>query len=60
MMSRVLRVPDEKFRDKVHKTMYENLTTFCVRPGKSRQCRPGRRPGQALRPLTGRADAQGT
>jgi len=28
MMSKVLRVPDEKFRDKVHKTMYENLTTF--------------------------------
>ena len=28
MMSKVLRVPDEKFRDKVHKTMYENLTTL--------------------------------
>lgn len=28
MMSRVLRVPDEKFRDKVYKTMRENLTTF--------------------------------
>jgi len=28
MMSKVLRVPDEKFRDKVHKTMQENLTTF--------------------------------
>lgn len=28
MMSKVLRVPDEKFRDKVHKTMYENLTTI--------------------------------
>jgi lipoate---protein ligase len=28
MMSKVLRVPDEKFRDKVHKTMRENLTTF--------------------------------
>jgi lipoate---protein ligase len=28
MMSKCLRVPDEKFRDKVHKTMYENLTTF--------------------------------
>jgi lipoate---protein ligase len=28
MMSRVLRVPDEKFRDKVYKTMSENLTTF--------------------------------
>jgi lipoate-protein ligase A len=27
-MSKCLRVPDEKFRDKVHKTMYENLTTF--------------------------------
>ncbi len=28
MMTRCLRVPDEKFRDKVYKTMYENLTTF--------------------------------
>ncbi len=28
MMSRVLRVPDEKFRDKVYKSMRENLTTI--------------------------------
>lgn len=28
MMSRVLKVPDEKFRDKVHKTLKENLTTI--------------------------------
>jgi lipoate-protein ligase A len=28
MMSRVLRVPDEKFRDKVFKSMRENLTTI--------------------------------
>jgi len=28
IMSKCLRVPDEKFRDKVYKTMYENLTTF--------------------------------
>jgi lipoate-protein ligase A len=28
MMTRVLRVPDEKFRDKVYKTMYENLSTI--------------------------------
>jgi lipoate---protein ligase len=28
IMSKCLRVPDEKFRDKVHKTMYDNLTTF--------------------------------
>jgi lipoate-protein ligase A len=27
MMSRVLKVPDEKFRDKVYKTIYENLST---------------------------------
>jgi lipoate-protein ligase A len=27
MMVRTLRVPDEKFRDKIHKTMYDNLTT---------------------------------
>lgn len=33
MMSRCLRVPDEKFRDKVHKTMYENLTTFLRETG---------------------------
>lgn len=26
-MARILRVPDEKFRDKIHKTMGENLTT---------------------------------
>lgn len=34
MMSRVLRVPDEKFRDKVYKTMSENLTTFLRETGK--------------------------
>ncbi len=34
MMTRVLRVPDEKFRDKVHKTMYENLSTFLRETGK--------------------------
>lgn len=28
MMVRSLRVPDEKFRDKVHKTMYDALTTM--------------------------------
>ncbi len=28
MMSRVLKVPDEKFRDKVHQTLKENLTTI--------------------------------
>lgn len=27
MMARVLKVPDEKFRDKVHKTIYDNLST---------------------------------
>jgi lipoate---protein ligase len=27
-MSKVLRVPDEKFRDKVYKTLSENLSTF--------------------------------
>lgn len=34
MMSKCLRVPDEKFRDKVHKTMYENLTTMLRETGK--------------------------
>ena len=33
-MSKCLRVPDEKFRDKVYKTMYENLTTFLRETGK--------------------------
>ena len=28
MMSRVLNVPDEKFRDKVHKTLRDNLSTI--------------------------------
>jgi len=28
MMSQVLKVPDEKFRDKVHQTLKENLTTI--------------------------------
>lgn len=28
MMARVLKVPDEKFRDKVHKTLKENLSTI--------------------------------
>jgi lipoate-protein ligase A len=28
MMSRVLNVPDEKYRDKVHKTLRENLSTI--------------------------------
>jgi len=34
MMAKCLRVPDEKFRDKVYKTMYENLTTFLRETGK--------------------------
>jgi len=34
VMSKCLRVPDEKFRDKVHKTMYENLTTFLRETGR--------------------------
>jgi lipoate-protein ligase A len=28
MMARVLKVPDEKFRDKVHKTIHDNLSTI--------------------------------
>ena len=28
MMARVLKVPDEKFRDKIHKTLKENLSTI--------------------------------
>ncbi|MHC1740568.1 MAG: biotin/lipoate A/B protein ligase family protein [Anaerolineaceae bacterium] len=34
MMSKCLRVPDEKFRDKVFKTMFENLTTMLRETGK--------------------------
>lgn len=33
MMAKVLKVPDEKFRDKVHKTMEENLTTILRETG---------------------------
>ncbi len=33
-MSRILKVPDEKFRDKVYKTMEENLTTMRRELGK--------------------------
>jgi len=28
MMTRILKVPDEKFRDKIHKTMVDNLSTI--------------------------------
>ena len=59
MMSKVLRVPDEKFRDKVYQTMTENLTTM--------QRETGRRPDtaelttifvQRLEPLIGPLVAQ--
>jgi lipoate-protein ligase A len=29
MMARILKVPDEKFRDKIHKTLVDNLSTIC-------------------------------
>jgi lipoate-protein ligase A len=32
-MARILRVPDEKYRDKIHKTMEENLTTVFKETG---------------------------
>ncbi|MEW5726109.1 MAG: lipoate protein ligase C-terminal domain-containing protein, partial [Thermodesulfobacteriota bacterium] len=35
-MARVLRVPDEKFRDKVHKTIQENLSTIRRELGEER------------------------
>ncbi len=35
VMVRCLRVPDEKFRDKVHKTMRDNLTTILRETGKA-------------------------
>ncbi|MCD6306581.1 MAG: lipoate--protein ligase family protein [Deltaproteobacteria bacterium] len=28
MMARVLKVPDEKFRDKIHKTLYDNISSI--------------------------------
>jgi lipoate---protein ligase len=34
-MAHCLKVPDEKFRDKVHKTLYENLTTIQRETGRS-------------------------
>jgi lipoate-protein ligase A len=34
-MARVLKVPDEKFRDKVHKTLEQNLTTLNEELGQS-------------------------
>jgi lipoate---protein ligase len=34
MMSKVLRVPDEKFRDKVYKTLSDNLTTMLRETGR--------------------------
>jgi lipoate-protein ligase A len=34
MMSKCLRVPDEKFRDKVFKTLQDNLSTFLRETGK--------------------------
>jgi lipoate-protein ligase A len=36
MMSRVLKVPDEKFRDKVHKGLMENLSTIRRELGEKR------------------------
>jgi lipoate-protein ligase A len=35
MMARILKVPDEKFRDKVHKTLTENLSTIRRELGKT-------------------------
>jgi len=40
MMSKCLRVPDEKFRDKVFKTLHENLSTFLRETGKIPETRP--------------------
>lgn len=41
MMARILKVPDEKFRDKVHKTLTENLSTIRRELGKARTDRWG-------------------
>jgi len=40
MMSKCLRVPDEKFRDKVFKTLQENLSTFQRETGRIPETRP--------------------
>jgi lipoate-protein ligase A len=57
MMSKCLRVPDEKFRDKVYKTMYENLTTMLRETGKIPENKElgdelSHRYGELLSPLT--------
>ncbi len=39
MMSKILRVPDEKFRDKVYKTLQENLTTMLRETGSAPETR---------------------
>jgi lipoate-protein ligase A len=41
MMARILKVPDEKFRDKVHKTLTENLSTIRRELGEARADRWG-------------------
>ncbi len=38
MMARVLKVPDEKFRDKVYKTLHENLSTIKRELGSAPPC----------------------
>ena len=40
MMSKCLRVPNEKFRDKVHKTLVENLSTFLRETGSIPETQP--------------------
>ena len=40
MMSKCLRVPDEKFRDKVYKTLHDNLSTFLRETGRVPETRP--------------------
>jgi lipoate-protein ligase A len=41
MMARILKVPDEKFRDKVHKTLTENLSTIRRELGEAKADRWG-------------------
>jgi lipoate-protein ligase A len=59
MMSKCLRVPDEKFRDKVFKTLQENLSTFLRETGRIPETRPlgdalARRYEAILGPMTQR------
>lgn len=62
MMARILKVPDEKFRDKVHKTLEDNLSTIRrelgpEEAGKWDEVRLNRMMAEAFRDLLGPMDS---